>query len=920
MQSLFPYTPRKAKFEDLKNSFVGRHALLDELIDNIRDQSQAKTLQHWMILGSRGLGKSHVITLVYHMVKQEKKLNQSWLPILMNEEEQGIFSLHTLFIRILTKLGEELANSYEQNAVEVDSFLDSFRNGKETPEEIFESSVAFLKDHVSSSGKKLLVLMENADDVFSRYLTKKNEIKKLRKLLQHENFLLLLSTSPTFFEEISSSQAPLYEFFRIRRLELLNFDQAVELLNRWSAQDQKSINKTKGSTFKKDDYRLQVLYHLTGGNPRILLFLYLAVGGPEGIHSAVDTFTRLLEEDLSNYYLSRMRDLSNQVQPIVIALAENDFNMTQTEIAQKTFLPPRSIGTAVMRLENDGIVKPVTEKKGKNTLYALTDQLFRLWYRWRTNVRDRQVLSAIVEFLAVWYRKKELQKLAIRDDLTGTYSLEALKFRQTQKYRVYWESFHEKIEEDTTEYLKQRDFSALFDSVKLLDETGYDTDPILDEAIKNLDIPEDIEKAHAFLEDKMEEFPDNTSIIFRFIKILFLKNDLPGVEKSMEKLSELHPDIADVWSVIGAIRVQLEEYDRAEKAYSKATELEFNNAGYWFDLGTVRTKTENDSGAETAFVEATKHDPGNVKTWLSLGLVRVKLENDPGAEEAFRKAVEIDPSNSNLWYILGLVHSRQKNYKEAEQAFTESVNLNPEFTNAWINLGLRRGDQGSFSEAEQAFAKAVELDQKVADAWFYLGLVRLIQKDNAGSEDALKRIVNSDFQNVKHYSLLVEVMIKNDQSANLLKLLRKGSTNKSITEDLKGYLFFLQAFTHLFQQDTTPARRALTKGVKIITTVDDELRHSVLGELSDLIIELVDKDGIEILGRFIGELGCISEDIAAVFVPINHVLDYFNVLLSEKTSRKSAIDRAQRILDSITSEIRGPVEEMIEKVKKNLKN
>ena len=71
MTSFFPYTIRKAAYNELKASFVAREALLNELISSLKHQANAETLQHWMILGTRGMGKSHIITMIYHMVKQE---------------------------------------------------------------------------------------------------------------------------------------------------------------------------------------------------------------------------------------------------------------------------------------------------------------------------------------------------------------------------------------------------------------------------------------------------------------------------------------------------------------------------------------------------------------------------------------------------------------------------------------------------------------------------------------------------------------------------------------------------------------------------------------------------------------------------------------------------------------------------------
>ena len=108
MSTFFPYTPRQETFEGLRACFVARQHLLNELLQSIREQSQEKNLQHWMIIGSRGLGKSHLIALLYHSVKQDSELAERWVPLLMKEEEQGVFSLHTLFTRILTVLAEEV--------------------------------------------------------------------------------------------------------------------------------------------------------------------------------------------------------------------------------------------------------------------------------------------------------------------------------------------------------------------------------------------------------------------------------------------------------------------------------------------------------------------------------------------------------------------------------------------------------------------------------------------------------------------------------------------------------------------------------------------------------------------------------------------------------------------------------------------
>ena len=208
------------------------------------------------------------------------------------------------------------------------SYLSDLKKGNLSKEDILEGVLACIKDFTTVTKGKLLVLVENTDDLLTRCVPKTNEIKQLRKILQHDRHLLLIATTPGQFGRISSSKAPLYQFFRIRSLEMLSFEQALELLNCWFKMDP---DRKEIEPFRQDDTKLRVLYHLTGGNPRILLFLYMAVCGQGGIQRAVDTFSRLLEQDLSNYYVSRMRDLTNQEQPIVIALAEADTEYPDSE-------------------------------------------------------------------------------------------------------------------------------------------------------------------------------------------------------------------------------------------------------------------------------------------------------------------------------------------------------------------------------------------------------------------------------------------------------------------------------------------------------------------------------------------------------------------------------------------------------------
>ena len=1023
IKQFYPYSPRKADFEQLSYSFVAREPLLEELITAIQEQADAEALQHWMILGMRGMGKSHLIALVYQTVKNNVNLNQRWIPLLMHEEEQSVFSLHTLFIRFLTQLAEEIARRDKKQSEAIFNFLDTQRNGNKTQEDILESAIAFLKDFVRETGKRLLVFMENSDDIFSRSISKKNDIKKFRNILQHDKFMLLIATSPTFFDRISKPSAPLYQFFRIRNLELLTYEQSVVLMNRWGKSDTQHSEKNSSSfQFDKDDYKLRALYHLTGGNPRVLLFLYMAIKGQDGIQSAVDTFSKLLEEDLSNYYLSRLRDLSNQVQPIILALAESDKNLTQKEISQKTFLPMKSIGTAMLRLEKDSLIRPVTEKKGKNTLYTLTDHLFRLWHQWRISAYNKEIIKAVVMCVAVWYKKEELEQWSVGDDIIGMHCKEALQYRETEHFKSLWKPLHKDSETMIIRYLEKEDYQGLDKKLAMLQETGIEPGKLLKKVAGELEDKGDMDNALKIAQKRLENNKEDKDAWVDLARLYFKQEDYAGAEAALDKAVKLDPKDVDAWILLGRARGNQENYAGAEAALDKAVKLDpkdvdawkllasargnqenytgaeaaldkavkldpkdvdawkllasarGNQENYtgveaaldkavkldpkgveaWKWLGAARSNQENHAGAEAAFNKAAKLDPKDVEAWKLLASARVDQKNHAGAEAALDKAVKLDPKDAWAWKLLGRARYDQKNDEGAETAFDKAVKLDPKDVDAWIwlasaignqenyagaeaaldkavkldpkdvdawkLLASARGDQKNYAGAEAALAKAVKLDPKDVEAWKWLGVMLFFQRDYSGAETAFhKHIIINPFEK-EVYENLLEVLVNDNRVPDMLPILDNALSLKDAEIDFKAVIHFIRAFVFLYQQDRTPFLKDLKAAAEHLEKLVEEKKHEVLGAVTEFLTDTLYKKNIRSHRAYVAELRNISTELSGVFRPMDHVLDYFEVIFSEEKDKKAKTNKARRILDSITDEIRGPVEKMIKKIEGHCRN
>ena len=898
MKELYPYTPRKTNHGRLERYFVARNDLLEELLASLRQQAKAKSLQHWMILGSRGLGKSHLAALLYHRIKNTPALQAKWTPLLMDEEEPEVFSLPTLLARIVAVLGEELRAVAPEKANEVLNFLDHLRQATLSPDHLYEDIIAYLKDFTNLNKKRIVVFLENTDDLFTKSIKSDLEIKKLRHLLLQHNFLLFIATSPTFFERIGKQKEPLYGLFRLRHLELLDFEQSMDLMCRWA---EEAKNGEMLARLRRPDFRIRVLNHLTGGNPRLLLFLYLTLSSQKEMESAAEAFGKLLEHDLTGFYLSRMRDIPEQAKPIVVALAKSRINLTQKEIAERTFLPIRSMGTHINRLEKSGLVRAFTKKAGKNTLYGLTDHLFRLWHQWRTGWREREVIQALVEFLAIWYRERELVSLAGGKGMAAWYARQALEYRHEEEFQSRLELVQKEGMADLTEHLQKGDYQGIFHLVESLSDFGLDLEPWIEELEKEM-FYRGPKESHLKLlaqwenqEIEIAEKPQEGDRKKRLLKRIKQLRALVEIAKG-RPIVQIHVrefEDGELVNLVGQFKLKAKDYSDAEEAYQRAVELAPDYSAAWNNLGVARGGQGNYAGAEEACRRAVELAPDDSAAWNNLGVARGGQGNSAGEEEAYQRAVELAPDDSEAWYNLGAVRGRQGNHAGAEEAYQRAVELTPDNSAAWNNLGVALYYQWNFKESKKALVKATEIKPKDINTYANLVEIHVVSQ---GRLDALKRLDRS------------------------LKL-------KKIEAYVRATLHLFRAIALTSEENKPAAIQALKNGQKWIDKLDPntqaEQRQSILAALMDSLQDLILPETWKVVNNYLTLMAGSAPKVHEVIGRLEHVVQYYKELefeTGEKAVRRDkAASRAQRILDRLPTEERGPIEEMVKEVATNIK-
>ena len=98
------FTPSMMASETLEAMLVQREPLLKRTLANVVDSLRTGSRHHTLFVGPRGIGKTHLISLLHHRLAKTKEAKSKALIAWMREEEWGITSFFELVMRILRTL------------------------------------------------------------------------------------------------------------------------------------------------------------------------------------------------------------------------------------------------------------------------------------------------------------------------------------------------------------------------------------------------------------------------------------------------------------------------------------------------------------------------------------------------------------------------------------------------------------------------------------------------------------------------------------------------------------------------------------------------------------------------------------------------------------------------------------------------
>jgi len=654
--------------EELREISVGREKLLKRITDELGQAAKGKFRNHYLFIGPRGIGKTHFLLLLYYTIKGGK-LNKKYIPVKFAEKEPSITNMYSFTIRILERLSQE---GLDQSAN-----IQTVR--KMGPREGLEYALGTLYELRKKTRKQIILLLENLHRIFKAL--GRTDKAKLRSLLQEDDTFIVIGTAPIYLKEVSNAGDPMYLFFKQETLTGLSDEEAIAFLE--------NLDRKSGCErihIDRDGDRIRGLNRLTGGFPRLLIWLYEIFSTSRVVDVEKNIFQLL--DDLSSYYDLRMEGIPPQQEALVDALAQFDGPARPKELSELTGMSVRTVSSQLKRLSKSGYIKKVfPEKRKKAAIYEISDSLFRLWRDMREPL-GREKVTLIIRFFKLWYSTEEM--------------IEEFGKLETKAYEAYDSGSIDEARECLRCLSYFQETATGGEMIRLHERLfqAYEKTGLTEEAEKEAERLMSRGKFEGRKDKQLAAFIDH-------LKLTLKKGDTKKLEKYSAEFMDFDSGDAKLWSVKASIFDRLGMYGYALECHENRTGLMPSDPGAWLDAGNYSYNKGRFNKCLIQFETA-------------LVLYEELLGREPDIIRHKQNLAGISHNLGAVFYYMGRREKALQKYNIALEMREELLKIDPDDVVYRLdlaltsnNLGTLLSDLGRREEALQKYNKALEMGEKL---------------------------------------------------------------------------------------------------------------------------------------------------------------------------------------------------------------
>jgi tetratricopeptide (TPR) repeat protein len=802
------FTPSLMSPETLEQIFVQREDIAQDLVDRIILSATTPAKHHSLLIGSRGMGKTHLVSLVYYRLDRHEELKDKLMVAWLREEEWGVDSWLDLVVRIFRALDEE--------TLDTKGLLAQLQQVSISDAEALATKL--LTDLIGD--KTLLLIIENLDELFAG-LGKEGQ-KKFRSFLQERQCCTILATTPALFAGVQDHSEPFFGFFNPIPLSPLSWEDATVMLQKIAELDgQEDLANFLRTPAGKA--RVRAVHHLAGGNPRVYT-LFAQFITRESLDELVQAFMKMLD-DLTPYYQSRMKELSNQQRKIVEFLVDRREAVMVKEIAIQCFIEQRVVSGQLLQLRNKGYV--VARANGRESFYELAEVLMRLCME--VKKYRGQWVELFVDFLRIWYRPAERQeRLAMLRGNGGLISDEHLELALISDADpvlvVVSREFQNCLEQKNQELALQ-----LLAELQAIGGIGY----VQYQQIVELINVGDFDEVRAILDRTVETNSNDAQELLSKGVMLAISEKWSESLALLDRSLTINSDNIDLFLLRGCVLDNLGKYEEAIASFDRTLEVEYDDHDTWYRRGCSLFSIGKYEEAILSFDLAIKFKPDKYQAWNNRGYSLNRLGRYEEALVSYDRAIEIKSDENLVWNNRGCLLAIMDRHEEAIANFDLAIKLKSDDRKSWYNKGIALHKTQRYEEAISSYDQSIELNPDDDEAWHNransLSFLGKYQESIASYEKAIS-IKPEKYESWHSKGFLLFAM--NNCSAALVawdrafEIIRQSkNTPYEITSLIQGFIILL------IPKFTQPAVKTM-----LIELVQTYIQTSVLTELGTALV------------------------------------------------------------------------------------